>query len=192
MYNLTKKAIRASFTKLLEEMPLSRITVRRIVEDCGINRNSFYYHYDGIPALMEEIARDETDRLIAAYPTVDQLEDGVKVLFSSLVERRKAIRHIYNSVNRDIYERYLMQVCEYIVTAYLNTAFAGVDIAEEDRALAVRFFKCELFGLSFDWINNGMKEEAVEQVQRTLQVCRGLSDDLIRRARETRPPAPPQ
>ena len=42
--SLTKRAIRASFLKLLNERPLNKITVKDIVEDCGINRNSFYYH----------------------------------------------------------------------------------------------------------------------------------------------------
>ena len=52
MANFTEKAIKASFLKLLNERPLTKITVRDIVEDCGINRNSFYYHYRDIPALL--------------------------------------------------------------------------------------------------------------------------------------------
>ena len=45
MSNFTKNAIKASFVKLLNEQPLNKISVRSIVEDCGINRNSFYYHF---------------------------------------------------------------------------------------------------------------------------------------------------
>ena len=40
----TKQAIKKSFLKLLNERPLSQVTVKAIVEDCGINRKSFYYH----------------------------------------------------------------------------------------------------------------------------------------------------
>ena len=61
MSSFTKNAIKSSFLKLLEEKPLSQITVKMIVEDCGINRNSFYYHYADIPALMEEIAHDDAE-----------------------------------------------------------------------------------------------------------------------------------
>ena len=42
MPNFTKKAIRASFIRLLGQMPLSQISVRRICEDCGVNRMTFY------------------------------------------------------------------------------------------------------------------------------------------------------
>ena len=44
MANFTKQAIKASFLQLPNEQPLSKISVRDIVERCGINRNSFYYH----------------------------------------------------------------------------------------------------------------------------------------------------
>ena len=37
----TKQAIKKSFLKLLNERPLSQVTVKAIVEDCGINRKSF-------------------------------------------------------------------------------------------------------------------------------------------------------
>ena len=47
----TKQAIKASFLKLLNERPLSQVTVKSIVEDCGINRNTFYYHFADIPSL---------------------------------------------------------------------------------------------------------------------------------------------
>ena len=40
----TRDIIKKAFLELLEEMPYSQITVKKLVEKCGINRNSFYYH----------------------------------------------------------------------------------------------------------------------------------------------------
>ena len=54
MPNFTKKAIQETFITLLDERPLNKITVKDIVETCGINRNSFYYHFEDLPALLEE------------------------------------------------------------------------------------------------------------------------------------------
>ena len=51
MVQLTKKAIVNSFIKLLNKKPLDKITVKDIVEDCGINRNTFYYHFADIKEL---------------------------------------------------------------------------------------------------------------------------------------------
>ena len=55
MANFTKQAIKAAFLELLDEKPLNKISVRDIVERCGINRNSFYYHFQDIPSLLGEI-----------------------------------------------------------------------------------------------------------------------------------------
>ena len=67
MSSLTKKAIANSFLGLLQEKPLEKITVKEIVEDCGINRNTFYYHFDDIPSLLELILREETERVLGEH-----------------------------------------------------------------------------------------------------------------------------
>ena len=55
MSELTKRAIQESFKKLLSNQPLDKITVKNITDDCGVNRNTFYYHYSDIYQLLEEI-----------------------------------------------------------------------------------------------------------------------------------------
>ncbi len=123
MPNFTKQAIKSAFMKLLNEQPLNKISVRSIVEECGINRNSFYYHFQDIPSLIEEIVMEEIDTLIAKYPTISSLDECVNLAFRFAIENKKAVLHIYNSINRDIYESYIMKLCEYVVSTYLDTAF---------------------------------------------------------------------
>lgn len=55
MANFTEREIKRSFIKLLNEKPLSKISVRDIVEDCGINRNSFYYHFRIFPLCLKKL-----------------------------------------------------------------------------------------------------------------------------------------
>ena len=45
MSQLTKYALAQSLRKLLKERPLDKITVKDLVEDCGVNRQTFYYHF---------------------------------------------------------------------------------------------------------------------------------------------------
>ena len=184
MANFTKQAIKTSFIKLLNEQPLNKISVRSIVEDCGINRNSFYYHYRDIPDLIEEIVKEEIDSLISKYPTISSIDECVCVALRFTLENKRAVLHIYNSVNRDIYERYLMKICEYVVATYLDTVFGREGVGERDRAAAIRFLKCELFGLSLDWIASGMPEDALDSIRRVLELCRGMSEQVISRSRQ--------
>ena len=107
MTNLTKDLIKKTFVSLLERMPLTQITVKMIVEECGINRNSFYYHYQDLPALIEEMVREEADGIIKDYPNIESIETALLAVTDFASKNKKAILHIYNSVNRDIFERYL-------------------------------------------------------------------------------------
>lgn len=184
MANFTKQAIKSSFMKLLNQQPLSKISVRDIVEDCGINRNSFYYHFQDIPSLIEEIIKEDADRIIEQHPTVNSLRECINIMFRYALENKKAVLHIYNSANRDIYEKSMMKLCEYVVTKYLETVFGKDPESEKARASAIIFFKCELFGLSFEWIEKGMKEYAIEEIYSLADLCRDFSNEIMKRSKE--------
>lgn len=184
MANFTKKAIKASFIKLLNEKPLSKISVRDIVEDCGINRNSFYYHFQDIPSLIEEIITEETQRIIEQFPTINSIDECFNYAFSFALENKKAALHIYNSVNRDLFETELMKMCDYAVRTYVKTAFDEKDINDEDREVIINFIKCEFFGLVIHWLMSGMDDNAIKDLLRLTSLCRGMSAELINRIRE--------
>lgn len=182
MANFTQKAIKESFIKLLNERPLGKISVKDIVEDCGINRNSFYYHFQDIPTLLESIITSEADRMIEEYPEIESLENGLKVALSFAIENKNAVLHIYNSVNRDIYEQYLMKVCRHVVSKYLDTVFKDVDVRKEDNEIAVRLVSCSIFGLIIDWMNSGMDESRLADIERSCEICKGIPDIIVARA----------
>jgi len=182
MANFTQKAIKASFLKLLNERPLNKITVRDIVEDCGINRNSFYYHFQDIPALLEEMVVEQTSAIIESYPSITSLEECFRAAFDYALQNQKAIFHIYNSVNRDVFERELLKLCGGVVNTYIQTAFSDSPMNPKDSAVLARFIKCELFGIIIEWMNSGMEEAAIEDLSRVIELCKGLPEELIRRS----------
>lgn len=182
MPNFTKNAIKASFLKLLNERPLNKITIKDIVSDCGINRNSFYYHFQDIPSLIEEIVKEDTDRVIRQYPTISSFEDCLKISVQSVLENKKAIYHIYNSVNRDIFEHYFWNACEYVVTTYINTVFGEYNVSESDKRIIIKYYKCEIFGQISDWLENGLEEDILAANFRLCQLREGMTEELFRRS----------
>lgn len=174
MPSFTKKAIQQSFLKLLNEKPMKQITVKDIVEDCGINRNSFYYHFADIPSLAEGIVMEDAERLIREHPTIDSLEEGIGAALQFAQENRRAVLHIYHSVSRDVFETYLMRICEYVVTTYIRTAFPNAKLSEKDNRALIRFYKCECFGQIIQWMNDGMKDDLQEDFHRIWELREGL------------------
>ena len=164
MPNFTRNAIKASFLKLLNQRPLNQITVKDIVEDCGINRNSFYYHFADLPTLLEEIMAEQVSMLVESHPTIDSVQEESDAIVEFVMGNKRAIYHIYNSLSRDVFERHLMEVCRYIVSTYLSTMLESTD--EADRATILRFHKCVCFGSIIDWLNGGMKDDIADYFRR--------------------------
>ena len=177
MANFTRRAIKEAFTSLLEERPLNDITVKDIVERCGINRNSFYYHYQDLPALIEEIIKEDAESIIQAYPSVFSIVEGFDAVIEFASRRRRAILHIYRSVSWDVFEGKLMQVCEYFVRSYVDTALAQENISPEDRKTIIDYYKCVCFGLTVDWLDSGMSEQYMKSIRRIFLLKRDMATE---------------
>lgn len=179
--NITKRAIQEAFLAVLNEKSLGKITVKDITDRCGINRNTFYYHYQDIPALLEEICQIQVDELVNKYPELNSVEECLDAAMQIVMDNKRAVMHIYNSDNRNTYVSSLWRMCEATVTTYFNTAFTDDRLSPEDRQLLIRYHKCECFGLILDWINNGLREDYVEGTRRLCQMKKGSVEDMIRR-----------
>ena len=87
----TEQLIIKTFLELVEEKTLDKITIQDIADQCGINRNTFYYHFADIYSLIETIFKDH-------LATIEQMfEDGAswsecsEKALKFLVENRRAI-----------------------------------------------------------------------------------------------------
>jgi len=184
MSYLTREAIENSFRKLLEQKPLSKISVRDIVEDCGINRNTFYYHYPDIPGLLASMVTGWADGLIKMYPSINSLEECFRTAFAFALKNRRVIMHIWESADRMVFTNMALKLCEDIVTNYIATAFPDRP-DDADRRIIIRFVKCEVFGMCIDWIQGGMKPDAIAELDRILYLCHDVPDLLLARSGRT-------
>ena len=166
---------------MLDERPLSQITVKDIVSDCGINRNSFYYHYADLPTLIESIITEETDKIIGSGEDFDSIEDCMDAVISFALDNRRAALHLYNSSSRDIFEHYFMQIADNVIRKYLGKLTQGRVISPEDTEILIHFFKCLLFGQVIDWLRNGMSHDLQNQFRRFCEINRGSIEGMIDR-----------
>ena len=157
MAQFTKKAIVEAFLELLNEKPLDKITVKEIVDSCGINRNTFYYHFEDIHALLTFVLDGEVERVIEGF---------IEAARFALCNKR-AVYHIYNSVSREDLERYLNSIAEDVVRRMVEGLYSEGEVSELDRELIIHFYKCGLSGMVMAWVGEGMKADP-EQLIRSL------------------------
>lgn len=183
MPSFTRKAIMEAFMQLLDQRPLNKITIKDVVEVCGINRNTFYYHFEDIPALIEAIVQEQADQIAREHASVGSMEEMLNIAVQSILKNRRAALHIFNSGNRDIYERYLMQTCDYVVGLYLASVIGERKIAREDRDVLVRSYSCWCFGLAMDWMHHGLKEDIQPKLKRLCDLRQGMLEETLARCR---------
>ena len=154
MSELTKRAIQESFKKLLSNQPLDKITVKNITDDCGVNRNTFYYHYSDVYQLLEEIFLTEAQKSVEKMEIGQSWEEGLKTGLCFVKENKKLIYHVYNSLHRETIERYLYSV---------SLDFAGKFI-------------------DLDWLEGGMKSDPDELIKRMSKLLSGTLKTVLENA----------
>ena len=181
MKDYTKKAIRDAFIELLETKQLKQITVKDIVEECQINRNTFYYHYEDIPDLLNTIIKENADRIVEKYPVVDSLDDCIMAVLDLALSNKKAVLHIYSSISRDVYESYQWKICDYVSRKYISTITGLKELKDEHLDIVVDYTKCVVFGICTYWLENGMNEEIEEKIKILCNVKQGDLEETIKR-----------
>lgn len=161
--NFTKKAIISTFGELLNEQPLSSITVKEIVERCGINRNTFYYHFDDIPALLESITTNIADEIISTCAKFGSPIDCLTPIVQYCEAHRVQILHIYQSVPRETFQAQLDRAARHVVQKYVDTTTADLfSESSKERNLLIRYYKCTLVGVILDWLDTKMKYDLLD------------------------------
>ena len=74
----TKNAIRLAFIQLLNERPLDKISIKDIAEKSAVNRNTFYYYYTDIFALVEDILQLEIEDFQAKMRRYDSWQEAFR------------------------------------------------------------------------------------------------------------------
>lgn len=166
MAQTTKKALAASLKKLLSGKPLDKITVIDIVEDCEVNRQTFYYHFQDIYDLVEWVYTNEAAKALDGKKTYATWQQGFLQVFEYVLYNKAFVRNTYNSISREHLERYLYNETYNLLIGVIEEKAAGMAVREDDKAFIADFYKFAFVGIMLDWIRKGMKEEPSSIVDR--------------------------
>lgn len=180
----TRKMIRKVFTKMLNERPLNKITVKDIVKACQINRNTFYYYYPDIYAVLSEIFQTELQTVIDEYNDTLSWEESFLVATKFALENKTAIYHVYNSMRREELENYIYGVSGNVMTQYVEKVSDGISASSGDKKLIASFYQCALTEMLLRWVAFGMKEDPDIIIKRIGQLFDGTVALSLNRSAE--------
>ena len=94
----TRMALRESLLALLQQYPISKITVSRICEQADVNRSTFYLYYKDAYDLLEKIESelyDELSQAIAKSSDMMPNSDILKRVYEIIYKNRDLCRVLF-------------------------------------------------------------------------------------------------
>lgn len=183
---LTRKLIQESFLKLASQRPVDKITVKDIVDDCQINRNSFYYHFEDMPNLIELTLEEAMLDVLNSRPagSLQELFNGV---FDVFEQYESVVRNVYYSKHRDIVEYKTLAIADTLVSHYLQeNYFSGAGLDPLDEQVIVRYYKCFIVGQLIEWMTNGSRYDIRKEFERLCTLREGTLEAMIEKAKQSR------
>ena len=187
MAKQTHKFIMSTFMQLLESESLDKITVRDIVEECEINRNTFYYHYSDIYDLLDDVFRVETEKFMSE--DVDEnttFGEEYERAARFVLKYKKAILHIYDSKKRDVLQNYLETLAFSFISRFVKKEADGYGLSDEDIDYITGFYTHAIVGNTLGWIKRKLPSGQEKFIARTAGTFNATVKDMIRQCLEER------
>lgn len=179
----TKKLISSTFVELLSSKPFDKITIKDIVDACGINRNTFYYYYSDIYDLLEEIFKKELNEIVESHQNTGSYVEGLIKVANVAYEHKKLINNMCSSRSYEYLENYMYKSCKHIMIDVVQRAAEGLDVPEEDIDFIASFYEYAFIGVISEWFRTGMRESPTKFASQLWLVVDGIRRALRKSAK---------
>lgn len=149
----TKQLLAASLRKLLKKKSLSKITVSEITADCGVNRKTFYYHFQDIYDLFKWMLEQETVEVIKKFDLLLDCREAVEFVMDYVIENKHIVNSAYDDLGREGLKRFFYADFIGIIQNYVNSVArqGGVQVDEDYISFLSGFFTEAISGTILSW-----------------------------------------
>lgn len=160
MCSNTKEKIAVAVKKLMRQKSIRKITVQDIMDETGMKRQSFYYHFQDIYNVIEWICSREL-----IYKIDVEQETSFEEWLRDLMETIEADRCFYKKVANEIEWRQMAEKAKEPIAnqveRFLRYSFETQKTSKEERAFLVDFFATSIIYYLLDFVtdNRNMTEE---------------------------------
>ena len=172
MSSSTKEALANALRQMMSIKPIAKITVKDLVEICGVNRQTFYYHFDDVYDLLEWVFEEDADRVLPHEVVYGRWREDVMVFMDYLENNGAFTLNVYNSDSRLYMLQYLEGKMENCIRSFAVIVSEGRNVSRQDFEFVVKFYaKCAI-GFIAQWMDMGMqlpKEITQDRILRIMQ-----------------------
>ena len=168
---------------LLEKKDFEYITIMEICETAGVNRSTFYLHYENTSDLLKETTRYIIDKHLAYYE-IDQkrislqfetckpkellfIKDEYLVPYLTFIKDNQRLFRVsikqFDLLNMDeVYGRMFKHI--------FNPTLERFNVPEKERAYVMKFYLTGIFAIIWEWLDKNCSDD-MNKVIRIIKDC---------------------
>ncbi len=150
---LTKRLIADTFKQLITMQPLDKISISDIVNACGLNRKTFYYHFEDKQALICWIFDREFESLV----DVNRNNTVIDELIDHLHENRAFYAPALTSDVQNNLSEHIYRIIKQAMLQDIARALNGKNLPDNKTDWIANFFANATVGSIKQWASAGMK-----------------------------------
>ena len=169
--------------KLLEKKDFEYITIKEICENAGVNRSTFYLHYENTADLLKETTQYITDSFLT-YFSVDtksiayqynncELKDLVFVTpeyltpyLTYIKENQRIFKTSLKHIGPMNFDKVYNKMFEFI----FNPVLERFSFPKSDREYVMKFYLTGITAIVMEWLKNDCRE-SIEEISRIIIQC---------------------
>lgn len=157
----TKRRLALALESLLVDTD-ARITVKAVTDAAGVDRQTFYYHFENMDELVDYLCRIRVPALLE--PPDEEM--GVGPLMLSLVEQvaqgKRALSGVLGRWGRDTIRTMLHDDAFALLKIQMNRELAGVCVSDREKRFAVEYCVLASASVLESWVRGNLALEESE------------------------------
>ena len=150
---------------LLEKKDYDFITVKEVCQTAGVNRSTFYLHYEKMDDLLEETVSYVNNKFMDKLSLIGEVQDPTKVILTTDTYLRpylsfiKENKKIYRLMHDKPYLFHIDKITNRLYKDIFDIALTNFKVKEEEKEYIFSFYTEGVMGIIKRWLEQDCNDE---------------------------------
>ena len=170
-----KSVIAETFAKMVNEKNVDKITVKALINECHISRQTFYYHFQDIMDVLEWSARQAIQSLVERSIETDDTRSALRIFISFVVDNYNKLNKLMESQRRAQIEKLMIEAVVAYLKDLMRYKLPDISANYADMDVIIRFNACGLIGILMNYCGKPQLDQEELALRLEKVICGELS-----------------
>lgn len=154
---ITKKAIAEALKMTCKVKNIDKISISDITKCCGLNRQTFYYHFQDKYELLNWIYYNELFVKAIEGISFENWSERIYILLESMKEEKSFYINTIKSCD-EYFKEYLLNITNVLFNGAIEKLDEKNKLPEDAKKFISQFYSFGICGVILSWVKSGMQE----------------------------------